>query len=50
MTMMVNDSNGNFNDNDGKDNLLGFLWQIRSFRGARTENQCFYPMHILLAK
>jgi hypothetical protein len=29
---------------------LGFLWQIRSFGEARTENRCFYPMHILLAK
>jgi hypothetical protein len=30
--------------------VLGFLWQIRSFRGARTENRCFYPMHILISE
>ncbi len=30
--------------------VVGVLWQIRSFRGAQTENRCFYPMHILLAK
>jgi hypothetical protein len=35
---------------DIEDWVLGFLWQIRSFRGARTENRCFYPMHILISE